>query len=84
MSFPSVYNRRYHPTQEDIRNMSRKVVNKIRNKMFDQDALEMFLQNEAEQQPGFNYFLRKYVASDEMNGTSSTSVKGNGISATVK
>ena len=45
--------------------MSRKVVNKIRNNMFDQDALENFLQHEAEQQPGFNYFLRKYVASDD-------------------
>ena len=63
-SVPSVHDRRYHPTQEDIRNMSRKLVNRIRNNMFDQDALETFLICETEQQPGFQYFLRKYVSSD--------------------
>ena len=61
---PSVHDRRYRPTQEDIRNMSRKVINRIRNNMFDQDALETFLQCETEQQPGFRSSLRKYISSD--------------------
>lgn len=55
--------------------MSRKVVNKIRNNMFDQDGLENFLQHEAEQQPGFNYFLKKYVDSDN------SSVNDNDVSS---
>ena len=59
---PHTYDCMYYPTQEDIRNMSRKFVNKIHNNMFDQDALENFLQHEAKQQ---SYFLRKYVESDD-------------------
>ena len=46
--------------------------------MFDQDALENFLQLEAEQQPGFNYFLRKYVASDD------NSINDNDVSSAIK
>ena len=57
MSIPSC---RHHPTQ-DVRKMSIKVVNKIYNNMFYQDAQEMFLQTEAEQHPGFNYLLRKFL-----------------------
>jgi len=66
-SVSSAYDRRYYPTQEDLRNMSRKVINKVRNNMFDQDALEMFLQHETEQLPGFKYHLRRYIASDDLS-----------------
>lgn len=57
---PSEFDRRYYPTVEDIRNISRKVIHKIRNNMFDQDALETFLSHEKEHNEGFNFFLRKY------------------------
>ena len=58
-SKPSEYDWRYYPTSEDLKNMSRKVVHKIRNNMFDQDALDKFLCHEAKN--GFKFFLRKYV-----------------------
>jgi len=57
---PSEFDRRYYPTVEDIRNISRKVIHKIRNNRFDQDALETFLSHEKEHNEGFNFFLRKY------------------------
>ena len=44
---PSEYDRRYYPTVEDIRNISRKAINNIRKNMFDQDALESFLEQES-------------------------------------
>ena len=53
MSVLSIYDRWYHPTQEDVRSMSRKVVSKICNNMFGQDALEVYLLHEAEQQLTF-------------------------------
>ena len=37
---PQSMDRRYYPTVEDVRNMSRKVINNIPNNMFDQDAHE--------------------------------------------
>ena len=46
---PSEYDRRYFPTMEDLRNIKKRVINKIRNNMFDQDALENFLKQEREQ-----------------------------------
>ncbi len=61
---PSDYNRRYFPSVKDVQNMSRRVINRIRNNMFDQDALEQFLQRETERNNGFNFHLRKYEASD--------------------
>ena len=60
-SKPSEYDRRYYPTSEDLKNMSRKVVHKIRNNMFDQDALDKFLCHEAQVNNGFQFFLRKYI-----------------------
>ena len=59
---PSEYDRRYFPTVEDLRNIKKRVINKIRNNSFDQDALENFLNQEREQNKGFKHFLRKYVA----------------------
>ena len=67
---PSEYDRRYFPTVEDLRNMKKWVINKIRNNMFDQDALENFLHQEREQNKGFKYFLRKYeTAKDNVKGS---------------
>lgn len=57
---PHLYNRSYFPTTEDIKNMSRKSINKMRKHSFDQDALESFLNEEIARQPGMQYFLRKY------------------------
>ena len=57
---PSQYDKRYYPTVEDVRNMSKRVINKIRHNMFDQDALESFLSNESKKN-GFKFFLRKYT-----------------------
>ena len=62
---PSDYDRRYYPTVEDLRNMKKRVISKIRNNMFDQDALENFLNHEREQNKGFNDFLRKYETAKE-------------------
>ena len=64
-SRPSEYDRRYFPTVEDLRNIKKRVINKIRNNMFDQDALENFLKQEREQNKGFNYFLRKYKSAKD-------------------
>ena len=77
-SRPSEYDRRYYPTVEDVKNMSRKVINKIRNNMFDQDALESFLRREREQDNGFSFFLRKYVVADEHNQSSSLNGENQG------
>lgn len=67
MNKPSEYDRRYYPTVQDLRNMTKSVINKVRNNMFDQDALENFLKHESEQHQGFRYFLRKYkTTKDEM------------------
>ena len=62
MDIPSEYDRHYHPTTQDLRNMTKSVINKIRHNMFDQDALEALLQDELKQRPGFQYFLWKYKA----------------------
>ena len=62
---PSEYDRRYYPTVEDLWNIKKRVINKIRNNMFDQDALENFLKQEREQNKGFNYFLRKYESAKD-------------------
>ena len=42
-SRPAEYDRRYYPTVEDVRNMSRSIIHKIRKNLFDQDASETFL-----------------------------------------
>ena len=55
----------------DLRNIKKRVINKIRNNTFDQNALENFLKQEREQNKGFNYFLRKYEAAKD-NKTEST------------
>ena len=47
---------------EDIRNISR---NAIRKNMFDQDALESFLEQESSKNKGFRYYLRKYSTYDK-------------------
>ena len=62
---PSEYDRRYYPTVEDLRNMKKWVIGKIRNNMFDQDALENLLNREREHNMGFQYFLRKYEMVEE-------------------
>ena len=62
---PSEYDRRYYPTVQDLRNMTKCVINKVRKNMFDQDALESFLKHESEQHQGFRYFLRKYKTTDK-------------------
>ena len=57
---PSEFDRRYFPTVEDLRNITRHTVNKIRNNMLDQDALETLLKQEQKQSSGFQFYLRKY------------------------
>ena len=50
---PSEFDCRYFPTVEDLRNMTRHTINKIRNNMFGQDALETLLKQEQKQSSGF-------------------------------
>ena len=66
---PTDFDRRYFPTVEDFRNMTRHTpaVNKIRNNMLDQDALETLLKQEKKQSSGFLYHLRKYRKTDSRN-----------------
>ena len=54
---PSEYDRHYYPTIQDLRNITKSVINKIRKNMFDQDALEALLQDEMQQHHGFRYSL---------------------------
>ena len=58
---PSEFDRRYFPTVEDVRNIIiiRHTVNKIRNNMLDQDALETLLKQEQKQSSGFQFYLQK-------------------------
>ena len=69
---PSEYDRRYYPTVEDLKNMSRKVISKIRHNMFDQDALESFLCHESNERNGLRFFLRKYTTTKEEGGDANT------------
>ena len=62
---PSEFDRRYFPTVEDLRNMTRHTVTKIRNDMLDQDALEILLKQEQNQSSGFRYHLRKYQGKEK-------------------
>ena len=57
---PSEFDRRYFTTVEDLRNISRPTINKIRNNMLDQDAFESYLKQECKQNSGFLYHLQKY------------------------
>ena len=66
---PSEFDRLYHPTAQDLRNMTNGVINKIRKNTFDQDALEILLQDEAKQHPGFQYFLRNYKKCDALHSS---------------
>ena len=59
-SRPSQFDRRYFPTVDDLRNMTRHTVKNIRNNMLDQDALETLLKQEQTQSSGLLYYLRKY------------------------
>ena len=65
VEIPSEYDRRYYPTVQDLRNMTKCVLNKVRKNMFDQDALENLLKHEKEQHHGFYYFLHKYRTTDD-------------------
>ena len=60
---PSEHDRRYFATAEDVKNMSKRAINKMRKNMFDQDALESFLEGERD---GLTY-LRKYHPDSKSN-----------------
>ena len=62
---PSTYDRHYHPSVQDLRSITKSVINNIRKNMFDQDALDDFLQNECQNNQEFQYFVRKYKICDE-------------------
>ncbi len=57
---PNEFDRRYYPTTQDLRNITKGVINKIRKNTFDQDALEILLHDEVKRDNQFQYFLRKY------------------------
>ena len=54
---PNEHDCRYFPTAEDVKNMSKRSINKMRKNMFDQDALESFLKGERDD---LTYYIRKY------------------------
>ena len=58
------FDRQYHPIAQDLRNITKGAINKIRKNTFDQHALEILLQDDAKQRPGFQHFLRKYKMCD--------------------
>ena len=62
---PSTYDRHYHPTIQDLRNITKSVINNIWKNMFDQDAPDDFLQNECQNNQGFQYSLRNYKIHDD-------------------
>ncbi len=57
---PNEFDRCYYPTTQDLRNITKGVINKIRKNTFDQDALEILLHDEVKRDNQFQYFLRKY------------------------
>ncbi len=59
-SILSEFDRHYHPTTQDLRNITRNAINKLRRHTFDQDALGILLEDETKQHTEFQYFLRKY------------------------
>jgi hypothetical protein len=46
---------------EDVKNMSRLCINKLKKNLFDQDALELFLNDENK----IHYFLRKFESESQ-------------------
>ena len=56
---PSVYNRAYYPTAEDVRVMVKKAITQERNSLFDQEAVLQFLQ-EAQARNGLKYYFCWY------------------------
>ena len=64
---PNEHDRRYFPTAEDIKNISKCAVNKMMKNSFDQDALESFLKEEKE---GLKHYLRKYEPHAVSNNSS--------------
>lgn len=61
---PQEHDRRYFPTSKDLRVMSRKALNKIRNGLFDQDAVEVYLKKKQQSDPSFKFFLQKYKSTE--------------------
>ncbi len=59
-SIPSQFDRHYHPASQDLRNITRSATNKLRRHTFDQDALQILLEDKTKQHTGFQYFLWKY------------------------
>ncbi len=51
---PNEFDRRYYPTTQDLRNITKGVINKIRKNTFDQDALEILLHDEVKETTSFN------------------------------
>ena len=56
---PSVLNRAYHPTNDDICVISRNAIIEERNAKFDQDAVLCLLESE-KKTTGLDYYLRQY------------------------
>ena len=56
---PSVLNRAYYPTNDDIRVISRNAIIEERNAKFDQDAVLSLLETE-KKTTGLNYYFRQY------------------------
>ena len=67
LQFPHEHDRRYFPTSTDLRVMTRKALHNIRNGLFDQDAVEAFLQKKRQHNPSFRYFLQKYKSEEHMD-----------------
>ncbi len=58
LTTPNEFDRRYYPTVQDLRNMTKSIINKVHKNMFDQDALENYLN---EQHQELKHFIRKYT-----------------------
>ena len=65
---PSTYDRHYHPTVQDLRNITKSVINNIWKIIFVQDTLDDFLQNECQNNQGFQIFLENTRSVMKMNG----------------
>ena len=61
---PHEHDQRYFPTSMDLKVMSRKALNKIRNGLFDQDAVEVYLKKKQQSDSSFKFFLQKYKSTE--------------------
>ena len=78
---PSLYNRAYYPTAEDVRVMVKKAITQEQNSQFDQGAV-LHLLNEESDKNQLNFYFREYKAAVKAENKCIASSKENNLKST--